>query len=123
MGAAGSGLGAGPATTAPVAIANLEPWHGQSMVPSATWLHRQPTCVQTALNPLNTPLAGWVTTTFASVKTIPPPTGISEAWPSRVPDRPAAAGLAASAVPPAAAACGLPPAADGEDVMARSGPG
>src|SRR5271166_3241230 len=54
----GSGVGAGPATTAPSAILNSLPWQGQSMVPLATLLQMQPTCVQTALNALKTPLAG-----------------------------------------------------------------
>ena len=47
----GSGLGAGPVTTAPVVILNSLPWQGQSMVPLATSLTMQPTCVHTALNP------------------------------------------------------------------------
>jgi hypothetical protein len=46
----GSGLGAGPTTTAPSVILNRLPWQGQSMVPPVTWLTMQPTCVQTALN-------------------------------------------------------------------------
>src|ERR1700689_4121661 len=95
IGAAGSAVGAGPATTVPSVILNLEPWQGQSMVPSATWLHRHPTWVQTALKALKTPLAGWVTTTLASVKTTPPPSGMSAAWPSTVPPDPAAAAGAA----------------------------
>src|SRR6185312_5358416 len=66
-------------------ILNLLPWQGQLIVPSATWLHRHPTWVQTALKALNSPLAGWVTTTFAAVKTLPLPTGTSAAIPSRVP--------------------------------------
>jgi hypothetical protein len=82
---AGSGLAAGPVTTAPVLTLNLLPWHGQLMVPLATALHRQPTWVQTALNALNCPLAGWVTTTFSAVKTVPPPTGTCDASPSSVP--------------------------------------
>ena len=48
-------------------ILNLLPWHGQSIVPSATWLHRHPTWVQTALKALYSPLVGWVTTTLAAV--------------------------------------------------------
>ena len=47
---AGSAMGAGPATTAPVAMLYWLPWHGQSMVPLLTWLTMQPMCVQTALN-------------------------------------------------------------------------
>src|ERR1700749_1417170 len=98
IGTAASAVGAGPATTAPSVILNLEPWQGQSMVPSATWLQRHPTWVQTALKALKTPLDGWVTTTLAAVKTMPPPTGMSAASPSTVPPEPdAAAGLAATA--------------------------
>jgi len=41
--------------------------------------------VQIALNALNCPLDGWVTTTFAAVKTFPPPDGISLVAPSTVP--------------------------------------
>jgi hypothetical protein len=33
--------------------------------------------VQTALNALNSPAVGWVTTTFSAENTFPPPTGIS----------------------------------------------
>jgi hypothetical protein len=32
---------------------------------------------RTALNALNSPAAGWVTTTFSAANTFPPPTGIS----------------------------------------------
>src|SRR5580692_2582361 len=103
IGAVGSAVGAGPATTAPSVILNLEPWQGQSMVPSATWLHRHPTWVQTALKALKTPLVGWVTTTLASVKTMPPPTGMSAVWPSTVPPAPAAGADPAGAADLAAA--------------------
>ena len=51
----GQRLGAGPATTSPVAMLYWLPWHGQSMVPLLTWLTMQPMCVQTALNALNSP--------------------------------------------------------------------
>jgi hypothetical protein len=115
IGAAGSAVGAGPATTAPSVILNLEPWQGQSMVPSATWLHRHPTCVQIALKALKTPLAGWVTTTLASVKTMPPPSGMSAVRPSTVPpeppERPAGADLADAA------------GAEVAGATAKSGPG
>ena len=53
------------------------PWHGQSMVPLLTWLTMQPMCVQTALNALNSPAVGWVTTTLGPVKIVPLPTGMS----------------------------------------------
>jgi hypothetical protein len=56
---------------------NLLPWHGQSMVPSATLSTRHCWCVHTALKALNWPAAGWVTTTLSVAKTFPPPTGIS----------------------------------------------
>src|SRR3984957_20768641 len=74
---AGSGLGAGPATTSPVAMLYWLPWHGQSMVPLLTWLTMQPMCVQTALNALNSPAVGWVTTTLGPEKIVPLPTGMS----------------------------------------------
>src|SRR5215472_4934029 len=77
MGSAGSGLGAGPATTAPSLMLYWLPWHGQSMVPFEIWLTMHPMCVQTALKPLKSPEVGWVTTTFCSVKILPLPTGIS----------------------------------------------
>src|SRR5579863_3177484 len=74
---AGSGMGAGPATTAPVVMLYWLPWQGQSMVPLLTWLTMQPMCVQTALNALNSLAVGWVTTTLGPVKIVPPPTGMS----------------------------------------------
>ena len=75
--AAGSGAGAGPATTAPVVMLYWLPWHGQSMVPLLTWLTMQPMCVQMALNALNSPAVGWVTTTLGPVKIVPLPTGMA----------------------------------------------
>jgi hypothetical protein len=45
----------------------------------------QPACVQTAVKALNCPAVGWVTTTFASVNTLPPPTGTSATGPSTAP--------------------------------------
>src|SRR5580693_1417314 len=47
------------------------------MVPLATLSTRHPRWVQTALNALNSPAVGWVTTTFSAENTFPPPTGIS----------------------------------------------
>src|SRR4029077_520976 len=82
---AGSGDGAGPATTAPLVILNSLPWHGQSMVPLVTLFTRQPTCVHTALNALYWPPAGWGTPTLATASLGPPPTGISLVAPSTVP--------------------------------------
>src|SRR6516164_8961537 len=77
MGSAGSGLGAGPATTAPSLMLYWLPWHGQSMVPFEIRLTMHPMCVQTALKALKSPEVGWVTTTFWAVKILPLPTGIS----------------------------------------------
>ena len=48
------------------------------MVPWATFATRQPWWVQMALKALNSPDLGWVTTTWAASKTLPPPTGMSE---------------------------------------------
>src|ERR1700722_5367817 len=119
IGAGGSAVGAGPATPAPLVILNLEPWQGQSMVPSATWLQRQPTWVQIALKALKTPLAGWLTTTLASVKITPPPSGMSAVWPSTVAPEPAAG----AAVPGAAVAAGAVAAGVvAAGVTARSAP-
>src|ERR1700733_637648 len=47
------------------------------MVPPATLSTRHCKWVQTALNALNSPAVGWVTTTFWAENTFPPPTGIS----------------------------------------------
>src|ERR1700727_748904 len=74
---AGSGLGAGPASTAPSVIEYSLPWHGQSIRPLAIWLTVQPICVQTALKALNWPADGWVTTTTCEGKIFPPPTGMA----------------------------------------------
>src|SRR5512146_1171693 len=84
---AASGLGAGPATTSPVLMLYWLPWQGQSMVPLLMVLTMQPMCVHTALNALNSPLDGCVTTTCWLVKIMPLPTGI---WPG-VASAPAAA--------------------------------
>ena len=51
------------------------PWHGQSIVPSATLSTVQPLCVHFAEKPLNTPADGWVTTTSSTIT--PEPTGTS----------------------------------------------
>ena len=88
---AGSGLGAGPASTAPSVIEYSLPWHGQSIRPSAIWLTVQPMWVQTALKALNSPAVGWVTTVSWVSKIFPPPTGMS-----------LVAASAPAAVPPAA---------------------
>src|ERR1700722_20464918 len=47
------------------------------MVPLLIWLTMHPMWVHTALNALNSPAVGWVTTTFWTVKILPPPAGIS----------------------------------------------
>src|ERR1700730_6150799 len=106
---AGSGRGAGPATTAPVVMLYWLPWHGQSMVWLLIWLTMHPMWVQTALNALNSPAVGWVTTTCGPGKIMPLPTGILlvaasafaalelTAPPAAAP--PAAALLAGAAVP------------------------
>src|ERR1700729_2576639 len=47
------------------------------MVPLATLSTRHPRWVQPAMNALNSPAVGWVTTTFSAENTFPPPTGIS----------------------------------------------
>ena len=66
-------------------MAYLLPWHGQSMVPSATLLTVQPWCVQMAEKALKVPGAGWVTTTLSAPNTLPPPTGMSLVDASRLP--------------------------------------
>ena len=66
---AASAEGAGPPATDPSAMWNLLPWHGQLMVPPETLLTVQPACVQTAVNALNVPALGWVTTTFSAENT------------------------------------------------------
>src|SRR6185312_14653165 len=47
------------------------------MVPSATLLTMQPWCVQTAVNALNEPACGCVTTMFLPSMILPPPSGTS----------------------------------------------
>src|ERR1700741_3137489 len=110
---AGSGFGAGPATTSPVVMLYWLPWDGQSMVPSLIWLTMDPMWVQTALNALNSPADGWVTTTCGPEKIIPLPTGIwlvaASAFAAGALPAPPAAALP---VPLLAAAAGVvPPAA------------
>src|ERR1700738_1326541 len=73
----GRGLGAGPWTTAPSAMAYLLPWQGQSIVPAATLFTVQPWWVQIAENALNVAGAGCVTTPLSPANTVPPPTGMS----------------------------------------------
>ena len=75
-------------TTLPFLMLNWLPWHGQSMVPLATWSTRQPWWVHTALNALKWPAAGWVTTTFSEWKILPLPTGMALVAVSAAPSRP-----------------------------------
>src|SRR5215469_6051361 len=102
MATGGSGLGAGPLTTEPSLTLNLLPWHGQSMVPLAIVATMQPWCVQTALNPLNVPATGCVSTTFGPSMILPPPTGTSAV---------VASWLAGAALPAPAPEDAPPPAA------------
>jgi hypothetical protein len=48
----------------------------------------QPLCVHVAENAFTSDPAGRVTTTFCSLKTLPPPSGISSAFPSGPPPPP-----------------------------------
>src|SRR5436305_2218902 len=105
-----SGARAGPAATPPVVTLNLEPWQGQLMVPWPTLLTRHCMWVQTALKAWKSPAVGWVTTTRASVKTLPPPTGMSVVLPSTVPPPELALGLG-SILGSALAAAGAGPVA------------
>src|ERR1700678_2528504 len=73
----GSALVAGPWTTLPSLTLNSLPWHGQSIVPLATWSTMHCMCVQTALKALTWPASGWVTTIRGPLKIFPPPTGMS----------------------------------------------
>src|SRR5512142_1013371 len=77
------------------------------MVPSATRSTRHPRWLQTAVNALNCPAAGWVMTTFAEVMTVPPPTGISLVVASSAPP-PDAPELPVAGDPPAAPPEGVP---------------
>src|SRR5215212_7092430 len=47
------------------------------MVPDPTLARMHPSWVQVAEKPSNLPFAGWVTTTFCSLRITPPPTGTS----------------------------------------------
>ena len=62
-------------TTEPSLMLNLLPWHGQLMVPPETVLTMQPWCVHTAVNALNEPASGCVTTMFLPSMILPPPSG------------------------------------------------
>src|ERR1035437_483916 len=56
------------------------------MVPFATLATVRPLWVQMALKALNSPALGWVTTIFAVSKTVPPPTGMSAALTTSLPE-------------------------------------
>ena len=73
------------------------------MVPFATLATVRPLWVQTALKALDSPALGWVTTIFAVAKTVPPPTGMSAALTTSLPDP------AEPAEPPVWSAMLLPP--------------
>lgn len=79
---AGSGFFAGPSWTLP-SSANLLPWHGQMMLPSAISDTVQPWCVQIADIPLNVPAAGWVMTVSPTIT--PEPTGTADVFTSALP--------------------------------------
>ena len=61
----------------PVEMSNWLWWHGQPIMPLATLLTVQPWWVHTALNALNWPADGWVTTKSPDALMTPPPTGTS----------------------------------------------
>jgi hypothetical protein len=81
----GSGDGAGPPTTLPVAASKRLPWHGQLMVPLPTELTWQPWCVQTAENACTCEPVRVMTTAGLSMIT-PPPSGMSASFASGWPD-------------------------------------
>ena len=82
---AGSGRCAGPLVGLPSLMLKWLPWNGQTICPLSIEPTGLPWWVQTAEKPLNWPAAGCVTTTFASVKILPPPTGTSDTGPRTVP--------------------------------------
>src|SRR5665647_2946742 len=84
------------------------PWQGHLMVPLATLATVQPLWVQIALKALNSPALGWVTTTFAASKTLPPPTGMSATLISSFVGLAAAFGAAESLPPPHAVRVAAP---------------
>ena len=59
-----SGRVAGPFRTEPSFALNALPWHAQLIRSALTLATVQLECVQTAVNALNVPSVGWVTTTF-----------------------------------------------------------
>jgi hypothetical protein len=70
-------LGAGPRVTSPVAASYWLPWCRQVIVPSSILPTSKPWCLQREPNAANSPAVGWVMTMWTSVRTIPPPMGIS----------------------------------------------
>src|SRR5450756_1432894 len=83
-------VAAGPASTAPVAALNCEPWHGQ-MMRAADWSYstEQPACGHTASKATNLPAVAWITIEGSpvrgSVNDAAPPAGTSLAGPIAVP--------------------------------------
>ncbi|MBL8926807.1 MAG: hypothetical protein JNM77_11280, partial [Pseudonocardia sp.] len=67
-GLSGSGGLARPAVADPSATANVLPWHGRTITPSAT-----DPAVQVAENASCPPAVGRVGTTSSSANTVPPP--------------------------------------------------
>src|SRR5437773_3989464 len=65
---------------------NRLPWQPHTMSPLSTPATVHPLCVHVALNALNCPLLGCVSTTASVAKTVPPPTGTSSTlairWPA-----------------------------------------
>ena len=104
---AGRAFGAGPPLTEPSWIEYSLPWHGHLIKPPETLPTVHPIWVQIALNALNWPAAGWVTTTFCASKILPPPTGISLVVASPL-ARGAVDSAGVEAPPVAAGACAWP---------------
>ncbi len=76
---AGSGfLASLEAVGVPVVMSNWLPWQGQTICPFCTLVTAQPWWVQMALNALNSPADGCVTTKSAAGSINPPPTGTVE---------------------------------------------
>ena len=66
-----------PEVGAPLVMSNWLLWHGQTISPFCTLVTAQPWWVQVALNALNWPADGCVTTNSAEALMTPPPTGTS----------------------------------------------
>src|SRR5689334_3558106 len=83
-------------------MANRLLWQGHTMYPLLISATAQPWCGHVVLNPLNSPAAGCVTTTPASAKILPPPTGMLLVVPNAPLDGVAPAPDAAPPLPHAA---------------------